>query len=107
MKKNRIITENEKEQLIQKALRTTGYVSPETPEEVKEFEKKFGNTDVIFPEGLSDLKFLDAKKPAKVVGIKMKEVSDNLAMAAREGSSLPDEILKKMKEHRKEAKKKK
>ena len=98
------IDESKKEKIIQQALRTGGYLFPETPEEVSEFEKRFGNTDMIIPEELHE-----APHP-KVRQLKTSKISkkdENLAFAAREGSRLPDSILKKMKEDRGKSKKNK
>lgn len=91
----------QQEQIIQKALRISGFICPETPEEVIEFEKKFGTTDLTLPEELREPSFL--AKPDTVFSKKAKTISENLAMAAREGSRLPEEVLQKMKEHRDKA----
>jgi hypothetical protein len=90
------------EEMIEKALREGGFLFPETPEEVAEFEKKFGSTDVILPE---DLRQAPHPKKNRVVKLNKQEKQQNLAMAAREGSQLPEEIQKKMKEDREKAKK--
>jgi len=104
MKKNpNNITDTQKEMLIQHALRTGGFLFPETPEEVIEFEKQFGSTDVVLPEDLRKPTFLDPKI-STVIKKKPLTATENLAMAAREGSQLPEQILKRMKEHRDKAK---
>jgi len=107
MKKDRETTnEIREEKMIQKAFRKGGFLFPETPEEVAEFEKKFGNTDILLPEELREPSFLKVKSTAQAKK-KLSEPAENLAMAAREGSQLPDDVLKKMKEHRDKAKRKK
>ncbi|MBI5370405.1 MAG: hypothetical protein HZA79_00110 [Sphingobacteriales bacterium] len=98
--------ETKLDKMIQKAFRTGGFLFPETPEEVAEFEKKFGNTDIILPDELREPTFLTSKRTAPVKK-KLAETTDNFAMAAREGSKLPEEVLKKMKEHRDKAKREK
>ena len=104
MKKNTGNTnEAKQEKLIQKAFRKGGFLFPETPEEVAEFEKRFGNTDIILPDELREPTFLTSKRSTSAKK-KLSEKSENLAMAAREGSQLPDEVLKKMKEDRDKAK---
>ena len=100
------INETKQEKMIQKAFRTGGFLFPETPEEVAAFEKKFGNTDIILPEELREPAFLNSKQTSAVKK-KLSQTTENLAMAAREGSKLPEEVLKKMKEHREKAKREK
>lgn len=107
MKKDRETTnETREEKTVQKAFRKGGFLFPETLEEVADFEKRFGTTDIILPEELHEPSFINSKRsaPAKK---KLSEPTENLAMAAREGSQLPEEVLKKMKEHRDKAKSKK
>lgn len=100
MKKNtENITDIQKEILIQIALRTGGFLFPETPEEVIEFEKQFGNTDLVLPEDLNKPSFLNPKI-STLIKKKRLTANENLAMAARKGSQLPEQILKRMKEHR-------
>ena len=109
MKKKSIANTNidsQQEEMIQKALRTGGFLLPETPEEVAEFERKFGNTDILLPEALRVPDFLNTKADA-AISKKPKIIAENLAMAARDGSHLPDDILKAMKEHRHKAKQEK
>jgi hypothetical protein len=90
--------------MIEKAFRTGGFIFPETVDEVKEFERIYGRTDVILPAELQNLDFLysqfkkSSKKKITIIH------SENLAMAAREGNDqLPDEIKNLMAEHRKKA----
>ncbi|MDO9187416.1 MAG: hypothetical protein Q7W13_15485 [Bacteroidia bacterium] len=95
-------TQNQQEKLIQKALRTGGFLFPETVDEVIEFEKSFGNTDVILPEDLQQPLFLETptKKTSKAKIIALQE--EKLAMAAREGSpKITEEVRKRMEVDRK------
>lgn len=109
MKKKSIANTNivsQQEQIIQRALRTAGFLLPETPEEVAEFERKFGSTDILLPEALQTPDFIKTK-PVISISKKPQIILENLAMAARDGSQLPDDILKAMKEHRQKAKQEK
>ena len=105
MKKTQVAvnqTQNRQEELIQKALRTGGFLFPETVDEVIEFEKSFGNTDVILPEDLQQPLFLEtpSKKTSKAKIITLND--EKLAMAAREGSAkITDEVRKRMEVDRK------
>lgn len=92
------------EKILRKALRTGGFVFPETVDEVNEFERIYGATDVILPAELESANFLISQSPKIRKGHVVKLHVENLAMAAREGStSLPDEIKKMMAEDRKKA----
>lgn len=82
--------------IIEKALKTGGFLFPETVEEVLEFERLFGTTEVILPPELDEPKFLNSKFTNGNV-IVMKTPCNNFAMAAREASSkLPKEIEDKI-----------
>lgn len=100
---------NSKEQaleiLIEKTLRTGGFLFPETAEELKEFELIFGNTNVILPEELQNPAFLNFIKKKSTKSKFNSSNSLNRAMAARAGSDfLPAEIQKKMEKDRELAK---
>lgn len=102
MKKNK--SDNSKaiqEKMIEQALRTGGYVLPTSDDEVKEFERIYGTTDVILPEELQEPTFLYSN-PKKKHSAKVKELhSNDFAMAARQGAeNLPDEIKKRMEQDR-------
>lgn len=98
-------TESQKEQLIQDALRTGGFLFPETVAEVEEFEKKFGTTNVPLPEDLKIPYFLEKEKSKKTSKSRTTAIeNEHFSMAAREGApKLPDEILQRMEEDRKKA----
>lgn len=88
---------NQQNKMIENALKTGGFLFPETVEEVKEFERIYGSTDVILPAELQEPTFISSKldkgNSLKVV----KFPSENFAMAAREGKSdLPKEIQQKI-----------
>lgn len=86
------------EKIIQKALRIGGFVIPQTPDEVEDYEKQFGNTEIILPDRLKNLDFMDSNVAEVIPKEKQKIASrPTIAMAAREGSELPQEILDRMK----------
>lgn len=105
MKKNK--SDNSKaiqEKMIEQALRTGGYVLPTSDDEIREFERIYGTTDVILPEELQEPNFLYSS-PKKKQSAKIKELNANdFAMAARQGAeNLPDEVRKRMEEDRRKA----
>ena len=102
------VTNNEiqQEKSIQKAFQEGMFLFPETPEDVAEFEKKFGSTDIILPDELQEPTFITSKRKESIKKSST-EIKENFAMAAREGSSVPKDILKSMKEHRDKARQKK
>jgi hypothetical protein len=89
--------ENQQNKMVENALRTSGFLFPETVEEVLEFERIYGTTDVILPTELQEPTFL-YEKSEKAHGSKsVKFHSENFAMVAREGSfNLPQEIKQKI-----------
>jgi hypothetical protein len=106
MKKSNVAANQSQKQeaIIQKALKTGGFLFPETVDEVIEFEKSFGNTDVILPEDLQQPLFLEviSKKASKAKIIPLHE--EKLALAARDGSAqITEEVRKKMETDRKKA----
>lgn len=97
-------TQVQQERVIKKALRTGGFLFPETVDEVIEYEKSFGDTDVILPGDLQQPLFLEtpSKKTSKEKIVALNE--EKLAMAARVGSAkITDEVRKKMEVDRKKA----
>lgn len=87
----------EQEKMIEKALRTTGFLFPKTVEEIKEYEKIYGTTSVILPPDLETPEFIYNKKKVATKVIKL-YTEDNFSMAAREGKSgMPEEIKSKIK----------
>lgn len=89
--------DQEKDKMIEKALRTTGFLFPKTIEEIKEYEKIYGTTSVILPPDLETPEFIYSKKKVVAKVIKL-HTEDNFAMAAREGKTgMPEEIKNKIK----------
>ncbi|MDP2174943.1 MAG: hypothetical protein Q8K70_03430 [Bacteroidota bacterium] len=88
---------NQQEKMIEQTLKTSGFLFPETVEEVKEFERIYGSTDVILPAELHEPTFLYTKSGIGNSSKVVKFPSANFAMAAREGKSdLPNEIQQKI-----------
>jgi len=85
------------EKILKKALRTGGFLFPETIEEVKEFERLYGTTDVVLPPDLQEPPFLDTRGGNNNRKIKISAPASDFAMAAREASNeLPSEIQEKI-----------
>lgn len=100
--------DNQQNKLIETTLKTSGFLFPKTVEEVKEYERVYGTTDVILPLELEEPTFLYTKsEEAQNLNLEILP-SDNFAMAAREGLSnnLPDEIQQKIIEDIKKAEQK-
>lgn len=102
---------NERDQTpdLEFLLRTNGYLFPETVNEVSEYEKRFGDTDIILPDDMQEPTFLE-KALSKLPGNKLtaiKNKDENFAIAARleKGTQLPEHIKKKMDEDRKDSEK--
>jgi hypothetical protein len=94
-------TKTQQELQIQKALRTGGFLFPETVKEVIDFENNFGNTDVILPEELKTPTFLDSISEVNSVKRLTAHTNENYSLAARDGKNeLPIHIRLKMKEDR-------
>lgn len=93
-KKSNDIQQNK---LIEDALKTSGFLFPETVEEVEEFERIYGQTEVILPRELQEPTFLYFETEN---GHFIKTISltlDNFAMVAREGlSKLPIDIQQRI-----------
>ena len=89
-------TTEQQDKMIEKALRTSGFLFPKTIDEIKEYEKIYGTTSVILPPDLESPEFIYNKK--KIAGKILKlHTEDNFAMAAREGKKgMPEEIKNKI-----------
>jgi hypothetical protein len=91
-------------------LRRYGYAMPESEEDVERFENKF-KSSFESPESWSTVEEILAKKNSEIKNIVDNPVpsenrsATNLSMAAREGKEISDDIKRKMKEDRKNAKK--
>jgi hypothetical protein len=88
---------SQQNKLIEQALKTNGFLFPTTVEEVNEFERIYGTTDVILPCELQEPFFLPSTSKKRSGYIVEKIPADNFAMAAREGSTeLPKEMKRKI-----------
>lgn len=100
--------DNQQNKLIETTLKTSGFLFPKTVEEVKEYERVYGTTDIILPLELQESTFLYTES-IEVQNLNLEILpSDNFAMAAREGVSnnLPEEIQRKIIEDIKKAEQK-
>lgn len=85
------------EQMMDKALLSGGFMFPKTVEEVKDFERIHGSTDVILPIELQEPTFLYAPPQKRGSSKVIQFTPENFAMAAREGSAqLPDDVEKQI-----------
>lgn len=99
---------SKKESELETALKSFGYLFPETDEEIDAFEEMHGNTEVVLPEHLENWNSLKRKNnnKGKVINLNPVEEEQNsvIAYAAREGqNSLPDFIKEKMTSDKKAA----
>lgn len=93
---SKITNEKEQDNMIEKALRTSGFLFPKTIAEIKEYEKIYGTTSVILPPDLESPEFIYSKKKIASKILKL-HTEDNFAMAAREGKTgMPEEIKNKI-----------
>ena len=94
MKKNEKKTADSRGLVIEKALRLSGFIFPQTVEQVKEFERIYGDTDILLPPDLNEPNFLYERKGKKHIQI---EDQCRFAMAARAGSnSIPPDVKQKI-----------
>jgi hypothetical protein len=94
-------SDTELEKSLNKALKSFGLLFPSTEEEVIEYEKRCGNTEIIMPEDLREPDFLYSnERSLKVVELKFDY--ENVALAAREsmGNSIPNDVRERMNKDR-------
>ncbi len=108
MKKKVNIQEIDFEVYLDNALKSHGYLFPETDEQTSIFEE---NMDLVsVPEDLDspDFVFISKRRTLKraPIIIDNSEGEKNWAIAARDGKDIPSDILEKMKKDKEEAKKK-
>ncbi len=98
------LNEKDKHLNLEYLLRTNGYLFPETVDEVNEYQRKFGDTDIILPSDMKTPTFLEkGLKRFKENHLKVvKDVQENFAVAARmeSGAELPEHITKRMENDR-------
>lgn len=95
------------EEAFHKALKSYGYVFPETEEELQAFESGIFKMKFKIPEKFNDPSAILEKGKIKRVGdfnsFYDEEVEENLAQAAREGSDIPSDVWEQMEKDRKNA----
>ncbi len=98
---------NSFEAIFVKSLRKWGIILPEDESDMEYYKKEFKKDNIPpIPDGLSDPKailqrgYIFKQYPTDVD----REMTGNMARAAREGTAIPEEILVKMKKDREKAK---
>lgn len=92
------------------ALKKFGYVFPETEEELEHLKATVSRKKIQIPDELNDP--FQILKKGKVTTLNSfnvsedQEIEENLAMAAREGKEIPEDILSQMEQDRKDAEEK-
>lgn len=98
MKKVTDMHDAEFEHYVSKGLKSLGYAFPETDEQMSVFEKRIGTHSLPEEFQSPDFVFKNERK-APVISFQ-KQINEaaesNWAIAARDGKSLPPEILSKM-----------
>ncbi|MFV0599917.1 MAG: hypothetical protein ACK5M0_09390 [Bacteroidales bacterium] len=83
----------EQEKIIKRILKTGGYLFPETVQEVIEYEKKYGTTEIVLPEELRNLDFLNTlRKKGNKAFFNLIEESKFAAAARGNDTGLPTNI---------------
>lgn len=108
MKKKVGIQEVDFEVYLNNALKSHGYLFPETDEQISIFEENMDQVPI--PEDLNSPDFVFKSKRRIIkknpVVFDNSEGEKNWAIAARDGKDIPSDILEKMKKDKEEAKKK-
>lgn len=99
MKKVADMHDAEFEHYVSKSLKSLGYAFPETDEQMTVFEKRISTQSLPKEFQSPDFVFNNERKtPVNSFQNQINEVAEsNWAIAARDGKSLPTEILNKMK----------
>ena len=109
MKKKVNMQELDFEVYLSNALKSHGYLFPETDEQMSIFEETMSNVNV--PQDLNSPDFIFEFKRRTITKVPSilhnSEVDNKWAIAAREGKDIPTDILQKMKRDKAEAKKNK
>lgn len=108
MKKRINIQEEDFELYLDNALKSYGYLFPETDEQMTVFVENMENISI--PEELESPDFVfEVKKRVftpTIIPINNSEGENNWALAARDGKEISSDILEKMKKDKEEARKK-
>lgn len=100
--------EDEVERLVYDAMRSSGWLPPETEEDVARAEEELAREPVPLPEDLKDpsavIQRLTRCEPRSPLGLPSSaETEGNLARAAREGGEIPEEAEERMRADREAA----
>lgn len=99
------LDQKQQEEIIQRTLKTGGFLFPESVEEVEAYERVFGETNFMLPEDLQEPFFLDFEIDVKKPTVTLNNFNI-IAMAARDGKEIPENIKEKMKKERELARRK-
>lgn len=108
-KQNRPVSAEEVEAALNATLRDQGLLFPRTVEDISNIEAETDLADVPTPDSNAFRQFLRQRDDNKVISVPGQasaladEIAENLAMAARNGGEIPDEIRRKMNADRKVA----
>lgn len=107
MKEKINIQHSDFESYLEDALKSNGYLFPETDEQMDVFEKNMGNIKLPKEFEAPDFVFKEKRryfmKPERIID--NVEEDKNWAIAARDGKEIPKDILLKMKNDKEEARK--
>lgn len=99
----------DQEKSFHKALKMHGYIFPEKEFELREFEESISKMSFIIPEKFNNVLAILQDGRIENVGkfnsFSDLQIEENLAQAAREGSSISEEVLKQMEIDRKKSEK--
>lgn len=98
------------EKAFHKALKSYGYLFPETEAELQSFEESISKMKFQIPDKFNDpIAILKAGKISNVSQFNSfndEEIEEHLAQAAREGSDIPEDVRAQMEKDRKDAEEK-
>jgi hypothetical protein len=98
------------EKAFHKALKSYGYIFPETEAELQSFEESISKMKFQIPDKFNDpMEILKAGKIENVGQFNSfndVQIEEHLAQAAREGSNIPDDVRAQMEKDRKDAEEK-
>jgi hypothetical protein len=101
-KQNRPVSAEEVDAALNATLRDQGLLFPRTVEDMINIEAEVDLADVPTPDSNAFRQFLRQRHDDKVISMTSPasalgdEMAENLAMAARNGGEIPDEIRRKM-----------
>jgi len=108
-KPNRPLPAEEVETALDATLRDQALLFPRTTDDVANIEAEVDLEDVPTPDGNRFRQFLRKRTSSKIVRLEMEtpvlesDIAENLAMAARNGGDIPEDVRRKMDADRKKA----